>query len=201
MKQIILIFSALIYSSLVIAQSTSILDEKKGFMDLKIGNTISLYYDNVYADDKDSLVYHVKNLSKYNLDNREVKEIQLYISKDSKKTIEQIVFSFEDRLQEYMEIARDKTVNMDKRIEYGKLAEKIAQQGTDLNYYYNLFLKAFGTPKTESQIHIWKGKKIQLIYTKIKGDGYGAFMFSRIYSPEEIKKSKQDESKKAAEKF
>ncbi|MDI9309414.1 MAG: hypothetical protein QM535_04295 [Limnohabitans sp.] len=201
MKQLILFFSAFIFSSISIAQSTATLDEKKGFMDLKIGNPISQYSDNVYNDDKDSSVYHIKDLSKYNIDNREIKEIQLYVSKDSKKTIEQIVFSFEDRLQEYMEKARDEGENLDKRIEYGKLAENIAEQGTDLSYYYNLFLKAFGTPKIESQIHIWKGKKIQLIYTKIKGDGYGAFMFSRIYTPEELKKSKQDEAKKAAEKF
>lgn len=201
MKNLLFCFTITILSLNVYSQSTSTLDEKNGFMDLKIGNSITTYNDNVFQDEKDSSVYKIKNLTKYNLDNREINKIELIVSKDSYKQIEQIVFYFTDRAEELVDIAKDKSINFNKRKESLELAEKINSQGTDLSYYYDLFYKAFGEPKTENQTSIWKGKKVQLIFIKIKGNGYGIITFSKIYSSEAIKKSKQQQAKTATSKF
>lgn len=182
------------------SQSTIELDRKAGFKDIKIGKPISELIDKVKKDEKVNVIYLIKDISEYEIENHKIDKIIITVSDDSNEIIESISFMFVDKINSLVAIARDRNANIDKRKEALTEAERLSKIELEYVYYERLFKDAFGEPtKTEKSIKKWIGNKIQLMCTNSNGVGF--CIFTRVLTLEEQIKLKNERSKNASSKF
>ncbi|WP_299150304.1 hypothetical protein [uncultured Dokdonia sp.] len=201
MKKLLLtLFIAISIMTNAISQNTAELDKKAGFMDIKIGNSISSLAEKVKKDEKDQNMYLIQNVSEYKIENHKIDKIIILVSNDGKETIEHFTLMFVDKIDELDRIARDRGASMERRQNALKEAERLTEKGPEFDYYRKLFREAFGEPTSkESGIEKWIGKKIRLMCTN--SGGVGLCNFSTVLSEEQIDQIKTEKGKKASSKF
>lgn len=197
-----LLFFLLIFisSQTSFSQDLIALDNKMGFMDIKIGQPISNLSAKINQDEKISNMYLIINPNEYYIEGHVIDKIIIIVSEDGKMIIENFTLMFVDKIEGLIEIVNDRNKNFEKRQEALKEAERLREQGFEYDFYHNLFKVAFGEPtEKKNQTETWKGKKINLICSK--STDYGLINFSKVNSPEYIKKKKIEQGKKATSKF
>lgn len=197
-KQQITIIFILLYQ-FIFSQDTSVLDSKAGFKDIKIGKPISELIDKVKKDEKVNILYLIKDISKYEIENHKIYKIIITVSEDDKEIIEHITFMFVDRVNDLIRIAKDRNENLETRKKALAEAERLSKEENDYSFYVRLFKDAFGEPKKEKGVKSWVGKKIQLICTKVRGVGFCDF--SKVLTEEEESQVKKARGQKASSKF
>ena len=201
MKKLLLtLFIAVSIIINVTSQNTAELDNKAGFMDIKIGNPISSLSEKVKKDEKEQNMYLIQNVSEYEIENHKIDKIIILVSKDGKETIEHFTLMFVDKIDELVRIARDRGANIEKRKKALAEAERLSAKGPEYDFYRKLFGDAFGEPTSkENGIEKWTGKNIRLMCTN--SGGIGLCNFSTVLSEEQIDRMKNDNAKKASSKF
>ena len=73
--------------------------------------------DKVKKDEKVNVIYLIKDVSEYEIENHKIDKIILIVSDDNNEIIESISFMFIDKIESLVAIARDRNANIDKRKE------------------------------------------------------------------------------------
>jgi len=142
------------------AQDTSLLDEKAGYKDFKIGQSITSWEGKTTKSLREKTEYIMKDAKPYEVDNQKIDKVILKVSKDDFDTIESISLMFE---------------------------EGISSRSPRYNFYHKLVSDAFGEPSEKSSgVSHWNGEKVKLTSASVAGIGF--LMFKKIYSEEENKR-------------
>ena len=196
----ILFLFLIINSTILYSQDLAALDNKKGYMDIKIGQSISLIAEKVEKDIKVDNMYLIKDTKEYFIDGHVIDKIIILVSEDDNKTIVNISLMFIDKIKGLIEKANDTRENTEKRIEAFEEAKRLNEKGSEYEFYNNLFKDAFGKPKTnEKGVESWEGKKV--ILATVNSPDFGMFTFAKVNSEEYNKAKKLEKGKKATSKF
>jgi len=201
MKRLLPTFYCILFFIInVQSQNIQKLDEKGGYMDIKVGEPISGILDKVQKDEEANNMYLVKNVYEYEIENHKIDKIIIIVSNDDKKTIEHFTLMFVDRIDELLSDFRDKSLSLDNRKKALEEAKKLQEKGSEYDFYKKLFIDAFGKPNDdENKLDVWNGNKIRLMCSK--SSKTGLINFSKVLSKEELKKIKDKKAAEATNKF
>ena len=199
MKYKLLLLVAIFLSSCFsFSQSTEVLEEKKGYMDLKIDMNFDKLKNKLDVISKEKNFYKISRsyLKDYYIDSVEIDKIILVFKEDKVRMISLI---FESKIDSLLDYANDTSRNFKKREEALEKAKKLNKKTSRYKYYYNIFESAFGDPDTKDGVDLWESQNYRLMTLKEKSRG--VFGFSRILTREEMQAENEKKAKEAKSKF